>query len=167
MVPQNLLTRATGRLQPQVAAHLTPRTPNFSTPAQANMAWATNWPPTIFMRQCMCGKCHESLSDESPFKSHCPQLPACSLNFSPRRTCKPLSLPVLCWWDLGVLKHGQPLPKIQIQSFFRKSWSFFYHSHRYRRDKIRSLALYIYKPTGSSALCLWLRWVTYNKRISL
>ncbi|KAF5380963.1 hypothetical protein D9615_003970 [Tricholomella constricta] len=53
LVPQNLLARANGRLQPQLASHLTPRTPNFAVlPAQAASIPAetlSKWAETVAM----------------------------------------------------------------------------------------------------------------------
>ncbi|KAJ7063353.1 Sec23-binding domain of Sec16-domain-containing protein [Mycena amicta] len=52
MVPQNLLSRATGRLQLPTAPHKTPLTPNFAAPAVANNIPSESlalWPETAAM----------------------------------------------------------------------------------------------------------------------
>ncbi|KAJ6596911.1 Sec23-binding domain of Sec16-domain-containing protein [Mycena vulgaris] len=52
LVPQNLLSRATGRLQLPAASHMTPMTPNFAAPALANNIPAQSlagWADTVAM----------------------------------------------------------------------------------------------------------------------
>ncbi|KAJ7109395.1 Sec23-binding domain of Sec16-domain-containing protein [Mycena epipterygia] len=52
LVPQNLLSRATGRLQLPTAVHMTPMTPNFAAPALANnipVQSLASWADTVAM----------------------------------------------------------------------------------------------------------------------